>query len=145
MNKGRAKNKKTDWPQMLVSESSEIILCIFLDEKIHLPFHVESTPSETYSITVRRINGSSVDEHPADLYYLYHLDELLESEGVVIENGKWTVVDCEKKSAICPKKNRKGLFSRIIHFIWRVRKKYHYAICRFIDRKTVFLFQMIAF
>lgn len=121
MNKGRAKNKKTDWPQTLANEPSTIVLYIFLDEKIHLPFYVESSPNETYSIIVSRINGSFVDEHPTDLYYLHHLDELLESEGVVIENGRWTVVDCEKKSTMClTKRNRKGLFSRIIHFIWRV-------------------------
>lgn len=123
------KNKsklKTCLPQTLANEPSAIVLYIFLDEKIHLPFYVKSSPSETYSIIVRRINGSFVDEHPTDLYYLHHLDELLESEGVVIENGKWTVIDCEKKSAICLKKrNRKGLFSRIIHFIGKVRKKYH--------------------
>lgn len=122
------KNKlKTGLPQTLASEPSAIVLYIFLNEKIHLPFHIESSPSETYSITVRRINGSSVDEHPADLYYLHHLDELLESEGVVIENGKWTVIDCEKKSTICPqKRNGKGLFSRIIRFMGRVRKSTTY-------------------
>ena len=101
MNKAITKNKsklKTDLPQTLANEPSEIILYIFIDEKIHLPLHVESTPSETYSITVRRINGSFVDEHLAYLYYLHHLDELLESEGVVIENGKWIVIDCEKES-----------------------------------------------
>lgn len=124
MNKAITKNKsklKTDLPQTLANEPSEIILYIFIDEKIHLPFHVESTPSETYRITVRRINGFFVDEHLADLYYLHHLDELLESEGIVIENGKYAVIDSEKKSAICPKnRNRKGLFSRIIHFIGRI-------------------------
>ena len=92
-------------PQALASAPSDIFLYIFLDEKIHLPFHVESIPNKTYSITVRRVKGSSViEEHPADLYYLHHLDELLEREGVMVENGKWTVIDCEKKSAICPKR-----------------------------------------
>lgn len=127
MKKGMEKNRsklKTGWPQTLASEPSAIVLYIFLDEKTHLPFHVESTPSESYSITVHRINGSFVDEHPANLYYLHHLDELLESEGAVIESGKWTVIDCEKKPTICPKKNGKGLFSRIIHFIGRSRKKF---------------------
>ncbi len=99
---------KTGLPQTLVSAPSDIFLYIFLDEKIHLPFHVESIPSKTYNITIRRVKGSSViEEHPADLYYLHHLDELLESEGVMVENGKWTVIECEKKPAICPKRNRK--------------------------------------
>ena len=74
---------KTGLPQTLVNAPSDIFLYIFLDEKIHLPFHVEN-------ITIRRVKGSSViEEHPADLYYLHHLDELLESVGVMVENGKW--------------------------------------------------------
>lgn len=81
---------KTGLPQTLVNAPSDIFLYIFLDEKIHLPFHVESIPSKTYNITIRRVKGSSViEEHPADLYYLHHLDELLESVGVMVENGKW--------------------------------------------------------
>ena len=81
---------KTGLPQTLVNAPSDIFLYILLDEKIHLPFHVESIPSKTYNITIRRVKGSSViEEHPADLYYLHHLDELLESVGVMVENGKW--------------------------------------------------------
>ena len=80
-----------EFPEILANEPSLIKLLIFEDEKIHLPFHIECTPSDYYKIIVQRFrNLKLIDEYEVD--YKDRLSELLKSEGIVFKDNRYIVL-----------------------------------------------------
>lgn len=81
-------------PNIITDTPSTIELLIFEDEKIHLPFHIQCTPSKGYKIIVKRYkNNVIISKREISNSYRTDLKKLLKSQGIRIKNGKWIVTN----------------------------------------------------
>lgn len=83
-----------EFPNIITDVPSAIELLIFEDEKAHFPFHIQCTPSEEYSITVKRYkNNIVVSQYKVLSEYNTNLNELLRSQGIQMKDGKWIITN----------------------------------------------------
>lgn len=81
-------------PNIITDTPSTIELLIFEDEKIHLPFHIQCTPSKEYNIIVKRYkNNIIISEYKVLSSYSTDLNKLLKSQGICTKNGKWIITN----------------------------------------------------
>ncbi len=77
---------------MLITDiSSTIELSIYEDEKIHLPFNIQCTPSKDYSLIVKRYKNNILNSEQNNLKVENDLEKLLKSQGVCLVNNRWVV------------------------------------------------------
>lgn len=77
---------------MLITDTPSIIeLSIYEDEKIHLPFNINCTPSKNYSLVVKRYKNNILSSEHKESKVENNLEKLLESQGIYTINNKWVV------------------------------------------------------
>lgn len=79
------------FPDIITNNPSYIELWIFQDEVDHLPFWVDTKPSDKTIIKVIRFKNNTYTEHCVDSKYRYHFNELLQEEGIVLKGNRYIV------------------------------------------------------
>lgn len=76
---------------IITNEPSYIELQLFLDDPIHLPFHLITHPADKTVIIVKRFYKDKVNQYEVDNKYQYHFSDLLKSQGITIKDNKYII------------------------------------------------------